>query len=239
MAAKLIAIEGLDGSGKETQTRLLRNALESIGYKVGSVSFPQYGKPSAALAEDYLHGGFGEHASDVNAYAASSFFAMDRLVSYLKSWRFDYEDCDYFIADRYITSNAIHQCSKLPRAKWGEFVDWLIDYEHGKLGLPAPDKVIYLRLNLDVSQRLLEKRYGGDVTKRDVHERDLEYLERSRRAAEWCCMRMGWIPVECARGGELRERTDVHAEVMRFLGCETKVFADDSVKQREMCEING
>lgn len=228
MAAKLIAIEGLDGSGKETQTKLLRGALEGMGYKVGSVSFPQYGKPSAALVEDYLHGGFGQRASDVNAYAASSFFAMDRLVSYLKSWRIDYENSDYFIADRYITSNAIHQCSKLPQGQWAEFIDWLLDYEHGKLGLPAPDIVIYLRLDLATSQRLLEKRYGGDVSKRDVHERDLDYLEHSRQAAEWCCAHMGWIPVECARSGELRQRTDVHAEVMQLLGYETKLLSDDS-----------
>lgn len=218
MAAKLIAIEGLDGSGKETQTRLLREDLERRGFKVGSVSFPQYGMPSAALVEDYLHGGFGEHASDVNAYAASSFFAMDRLVSYLKNWQHDFEDCDYFIADRYVTSNAIHQCSKLSQSQWVEFVDWLIDYEHGKLGLPAPDKVIYLRLDLATSQRLLENRYGGDASKRDVHERDLDYLEHSRQAAEWCCDRMGWIPVECASHGLLRDRLDVHSEIMGKLG---------------------
>lgn len=218
MAAKLIAIEGLDGSGKETQTRLLREDLEQRGFKVGSVSFPQYGMPSAALVEDYLHGGFGEHASDVNAYAASSFFAMDRLVSYLKNWRHDYEDCDYFIADRYTTSNAIHQCSKLPESEWAAFCDWLLDYEFNRLGLPRPDAVIYLRLDVETSQKLLAKRYGGDASKRDVHERDLSYLHQSQKAAEWCCDRLNWIPIECVVGDTLRNRIDVHMEIMERLG---------------------
>ncbi len=217
MSAKLIAIEGLDGSGKETQTGLLREKLQQNGYKVASISFPQYGKPSAALVEDYLHGGFGEQASDVNAYAASSFFAMDRLVSYLKEWRSIYESSDVFIADRYTTSNAIHQCSKLPKSQWKEFVDWLFHYEYELLGLPKTHKVFYLRLDTATSQKLLDKRYNGDKSKRDIHERDLDYLECSRQAAEWCCNYLNWIPIECARNGEIRDRLDVHKEIMQIL----------------------
>ena len=218
MTAKFIAIEGLDGSGKETQTGLLRSALAARGLKVGSISFPCYGEPSAALAEDYLHGGFGECADDVSAYAASSFFAMDRLVSYLKSWRAEFEACDVFLADRYTTSNAIHQCSKLPEDEWRNFTEWLFDYEFRLLGLPEPDAVVYLRLDLAMSQKLLERRYGGDASKRDVHERDAAYLERSCQAAEWCCEHLSWIPVECAQNGDLRDRMDVHGEIVRRLG---------------------
>lgn len=232
MPAKLIAIEGLDGSGKETQTKLLRDALEGMGCKVGSVSFPQYGKPSAALVEDYLHGGFGEHASDVNAYAASSFFAMDRLVSYLKQWRHDYESCDIFLADRYTTSNAIHQCSKLPKEEWEAFCDWLYGYEFDLLGLPRPDTVVYLRMNVEMSQKLLKKRYGGDASKRDVHERDLDYLKRSQEAAEWCCGHLGWLPVECARNGELRERMEMSAEILISLGFATAQMASNATEER-------
>lgn len=217
MPAKLIAIEGLDGSGKETQTGLLREALQQKGLKVASVSFPRYGSPSAALVEDYLHGGFGEHASDVNAYTASSFFAMDRLVSYLKEWRSVYEASDVFIADRYTTSNAIHQCSKLPKQQWKTFVDWLLQYEHDLLGLPEADVVFYLRLDTSTSQQLLAKRYNGDSTKRDVHECDLDYLERSRQAAEWCCDYLNWIPIECVRDRKLREKSDVHNEIINYL----------------------
>lgn len=218
MPARLIAIEGLDGSGKQTQTTLLKEALGARGLKVASVSFPRYGKSSAALVEDYLRGGFGEHAEDINAYAASSFFAMDRFVSYLKGWRVDYEGCDVLIADRYTTSNAIHQCSKLPGSEWGSFCDWLMDYEYNLLGLPRPDAVVYLRMDVEISQKLLAKRYGGDEGERDIHERDLGYLRCSQEAAEWCCEHLGWIPIGCAVGGELRQRADMHAELMDRLG---------------------
>lgn len=218
MPAKFIAIEGLDGSGKETQTRMLMKALQSRGLKVASVSFPQYGKPSAALVEDYLHGGFGERADDVNAYAASSFFAMDRLVSYLKEWHVDYENADVFLADRYVTSNAIHQCCKLPEEKWRLFTEWLLHYEHDLLELPKPDCIVYLRLDIEISQSLLNKRYGGDVSKRDIHERDLAYLKRSHVVADWCASHMNWTSVDCARDGVLRDREDVHAEIMERLG---------------------
>lgn len=216
--SKLIAIEGLDGSGKETQTGLLRSALEARGLNVGSVSFPRYGQPSAKPVEQYLSGGYGEHASDVNAYAASSLFAVDRLASFLSEWCDEYETNDFFIADRYTTSNAIHQLSKLPNEEWECFTDWLFDFEFGKLGLPEPSRVVYLRLDLATSQKLLEQRYGGDASKRDVHERDLGYLERSRVAADWCARRFGWITVECASNDSLRAREDVHREIMSKLG---------------------
>lgn len=226
MPATLIAIEGLDGSGKQTQTALLNEDLIARGLNTASISFPCYGEPSAVLVEDYLQGGFGEHADDVNAYAASSFFAMDRLVSYLKYWRTLYMGKDVLIADRYTTSNLIYQCAKLPPEAWSSFAEWLADYEFEKLALPRPNKVIYLRLDLATSQHLLEKRYGGDSNKRDVHERDLGYLKRSRCAAEWCCEKMGWTAVECSADGVLRDKKDIHAEVMAVLGMDVTTSGD-------------
>lgn len=215
---KMIAIEGLDGSGKETQTRLLRLALEAAGKKVESISFPRYGQISSILVEEYLNGVFGSNPNDVDAYGASSFFAMDRFVSYLREWRALYQSCDFFLADRYVTSNAIHQCSKLPREEWDNFISWLFDYEFGRLGLPKPDRVFYLHLDVGDSQRLLNERYFGDEHKKDIHEGDIEYLRRSQEAAEYCCRMCGWIRIECSQNGVLRSIDSIHSEIISILG---------------------
>ena len=212
----LVAIEGLDGSGKETQTKLLVNALRGRGFDVATLSFPRYGRTSAVLAEEYLRGSFGTNPSCVNAYGASSFFAMDRFASYLLDWKAKYEQADVFLADRYVTSNAIHQCSKLPREQWESFLEWLFDYEHDKLGLPRPSKVFYLHIDVDTSQRLLEERYDHDELRKDIHEHNLEYLRNSQEAAEFCCKTCGWVRVECVRNDALRPVDDIHAEIVSY-----------------------
>ena len=216
--AKLVAIEGLDGSGKETQTSLLMSHLAERGIDARSISFPRYGKTSAALVEAYLSGEFGPTAGSVNAYGASSFFAMDRFVSYLLEWREAYESCDVLIADRYVTSNAIYQCSKLPRREWDGYVDWLFDYEFDKLMLPRPDRVFYLRVRIDVSQRLIEERHLAGGREKDIHEQDADYLARSREAADWCAKRFCWDVIECSDGSGMRAIDDIHAEIVERLG---------------------
>ncbi|MGN1345437.1 MAG: dTMP kinase, partial [Eubacteriales bacterium] len=113
---KFIVLEGLDGSGKGTQTELLRDYLARSGRRVRVLDFPAYGTKGAALVELYLGGGLGSHPDDTNAYAASMFFAADRYVSYVSDWHADYSDPETFvIANRYTTANAYHQISKLPR----------------------------------------------------------------------------------------------------------------------------
>ncbi|MBR1560589.1 MAG: deoxynucleoside kinase [Clostridia bacterium] len=211
---RLIVIEGLDGSGKATQAKLLTEALKAAGVNVRAVSFPDYQSDSSALVKMYLAGEFGKKPEDVNAYAASSFYAVDRYASYKRDWGAIYENGGTIVADRYATSNAVHQCSKLPRDEWDEYLDWLFRYEYDLLGIPAPDLVIYLRVDPDVSQRLMRARYHGDEAKRDIHERDLDYQRRSREAAEYCAKRFGWRDVACARDGEMRSIEDIHAEVM-------------------------
>ena len=129
-----------------------------------------------------------------------------------------YEVSDYLVADRYVTSNAIHQCSKLAREEWEGFVSWLYDFEFGKLGLPRPEKVFYLSMPVERSQQLLSERYEGSGAKRDIHERDLAYLERSHEAAEWCCERLGWERVECMCAGALRPIAEIHEEMTRKIG---------------------
>ncbi len=199
---KLIVIEGLDGSGKATQAKLLAENLLAKGIHTRKVSFPNYDSDSSSLVKMYLRGDFGSHPDDVNAFAASSFYAVDRYASYKHDWLDDY--CKgVIIADRYTTSNAVHQCSKLPHEQWDSFLEWLFDFEYNKLDIPKPDLTIYLRVDPDVSQKLMEERYHGE-DKRDIHEKDLEYLARCRKAADYCAERFGWRIVECTDGNSMK-----------------------------------
>ena len=217
MKGKLIAIEGLDGSGKATQTGLLYEALTKSGAAVRKISFPDYDSPSSALVKMYLSGAFGSDPSDVSAWAASSFYAVDRYAGYKTDWGRFYEDGGLILADRYTTSNAIHQCSKLPEAEWDAFLNWLFDYEYHLLGLPAPDLVIYLQVDVDTSQALLETRCEQDHTEKDIHEASPDYLRRSAAAAGYCARRQGWKTVLCMRDGRLRTAEDIHQEILTLL----------------------
>ena len=209
----LIVLEGLDGSGKATQAKLLAENLKAQGKQVKEITFPDYASDSSALVKMYLAGQFGDKPDDVNAYAASSFYAVDRYASYKKDWGKFYNDGGVIIADRYTTSNAVHQCSKLPPEQWESFLNWLFDYEFRLLGLPAPDRVIYLQVDPAVSQKLMTGRYHGDESKKDVHEKDLEYLARSRKAAEFCAAPLGWKTVHCTEGGTMRTIEAIQSEV--------------------------
>lgn len=211
---RLLVIDGLDGSGKATQARLLAETLAAQGWPVRQISFPNYASDSSALVKMYLAGQFGDKPDDVNAYAASSFFAVDRYASYKTEWGAFYRDGGIVIADRYTTSNGAHQCSKLPPEAWDAYLDWLFTYEYQLLGLPAPDAVIYLRVDPAVSQQLMTSRYHGDESKKDIQERDLEYLERSRRAAEYCAQKLGWQTVECTEEGRMRPVEDIGRQVL-------------------------
>ena len=213
---KLIVFEGTDGSGKATQTELLCRTLTEQGVPFRRLSFPRYSEESSALIRLYLGGAFGSHPDDVNAYAASSFYAVDRYASYKTSWGSFYEAGGVIIADRYTTSNAVHQCSKLPPEQWESFLQWLFDYEFRLLGLPAPDEVIYLQVDPAVSQKLMTGRYHGDESKKDVHEKDVEYLARSRNAAEFCAAHLGWETVHCTQGDAMRSIEDIQSEVRKL-----------------------
>ena len=219
---KLIIFEGLDGSGKGTQTDLLCQALRARGADLRQITFPDYESDSSALVRMYLSGRFGQRPDDVNAYAASTFYAVDRFASYKTDWGEFYRAGGLVVSDRYTTSNAVHQCSKLPPMHWDGFLDWLFDFEYKKMGIPAPDAVVYLSVDVEVSQGLLAARYHGDAAKMDIQEKDTEYLARSRAAAEYCAHKLGWRRIDCTReeNGKKIMRTpeDIHAEVLAQLG---------------------
>ncbi|MBR1592543.1 MAG: deoxynucleoside kinase [Ruminococcus sp.] len=217
MNGKLIVIEGLDGSGKATQADRIFKILENKDENVRKVSFPDYESNSSALIKMYLGGEFGSSPDDVNPYAASSFYAVDRYASYTKNWRDFYLGGGIVIADRYTTSNAIHQCAKLREEKWNGFIDWLFSYEYNLLGIPAPAQTVYLRVDPEISRRLITQRYNGDETKRDIHEADTAYLEKVRRAADYCAEKLNWKTVECAADGSMRRIEDITDEILGLI----------------------
>lgn len=209
----LIVIEGLDGSGKATNANALYEKLESLGKRVKKISFPDYDSDSSALVKMYLAGDFGKKATDVNAYAASAFYAVDRFASFKTGWETEYNRGDFIIADRYTTSNAVHQSSKLEGAERDAYFEWLYDFEFGKMGLPRPDAVIYLDVLPEVSQRLMSERYSGDENKKDIHEADTEYLKNSRQAALYAAKKLGWQVVSLCENGEMLSREAAFARV--------------------------
>ncbi len=196
---KIIVIEGLDGSGKNTQARLLCDAL-SKKYSVKRLSYPDYDSQSSALVRMYLDGELGDNPMAVNAYAASSFYAVDRIASYLKYWKSDFEDGMNFVFDRYTTSNAVYMLSKLEEGEKDEFLSWLEDFEFSKMGLPKPHKVIYLDMPTEISQKLMSKRYEGDESKKDLHEKNVDFLKTCRVNALFAARKLGWTVIECSDG---------------------------------------
>ena len=198
----LIVLDGLDGSGKSTQLARLDAYFRANGTHYRQINFPDYDQPSSALVKQYLGGEFGGSPDAVNAYAASSFYAVDRYASYKKFWQQDYEAGALILAARYTTSNAIHQMGKLPRTEWDAYLEWLEYYEYTLLGLPRPDRVLFLDMPLEISQKLLMTRYEGDSEKRDIHERDLSYLATCRESALYAADRLGWTVICCGKDGE-------------------------------------
>ncbi len=212
----LIVIDGLDGSGKATQTQLLYKALCEDGRKVMTVAFPDYDSLSSGPVRMYLSGELADNAEDVNAYASSSFFSVDRYCRYMTELKAFYESGGIIIADRYTTANAIHQCSKLPKEEWQNFIDWLFDFEYNKLGLPKPNEVIFLSVDPKVSSSLMDKRYseGGE---RDIHEADENHQNAAAEAAQFLANKLGWRVVHCQNNSEMRSREDIAKEVYNFV----------------------
>ncbi len=197
MRGKLIVIDGLDGSGKATQSGILCDELNKNGIKARKISFPNYGKKGCSLVEMYLNGELSDNPEDINGYASSVFFAADRYTSFITEWKKDYEDGTVIVLDRYTTSNAVHQMSKLEKSEWDGFIEWLFDFEYNKLSLPAPDAVIYLDMDIDISQKLLTRRYSGDETKKDIHEKSLSYIKACRPAALYAAEKLNWSVISC------------------------------------------
>ena len=216
---KLIVIDGVDSSGKQTHTEMLAERLADDGFGVKRLSFPDYDSPSSSLVRMYLSGQFGDKPEDVNAYAASSFFAADRFASYRTKWKSDYADDDkIIIADRYVSSNMIHQASKLEtEEEKNNFLRWLSELEYEIYRIPKPDITFFLDMPVECAERLMAERKnkfsGGE--QKDIHESNREYLVKSYNNARHIAEALGWHRVDCTSAGEIRKIRDINDELYR------------------------
>ena len=214
---KLIVLEGIDGSGKSAQYRRLCARFDEMGMAYHHIVFPRYDQESSALIRMYLNGAFGAHPSDVNAYAASTFFAVDRYASYQRVWKDDYAAGGLILSDRYTTSNAVHQGGKLEGAAREEFFSWLYDLEFCRMGLPKPDLVLCLDMPVEIAETLMRKRESDTGTKADIHERNDKYLHQCREVARQAAAYFGWTVVSCVKDGKLRSIEDIHEELYSYV----------------------
>ena len=213
MQGKLIVMEGIDGSGKSTQYQRLCQRLSEEGRAYRKAVFPRYDQDSSALIRSYLGGQFGDKPEDVNAYAASTFFAVDRFAAYKTDWGAYYDRGGLVLADRYTTSNACHQGSKLPAAERQPFLDWLYDFEFRLMGLPKPALVLYLDIDVDTARRQMARRQSATHTQADIHERDFAYLASCLEMGHYAAEHYGWTRIPCTRDGALRGVEEIHQEI--------------------------
>ncbi|GAA0743901.1 dTMP kinase [Clostridium oceanicum] len=217
---KLIVIEGTDGSGKATQSKRLYEKLLARNEKIKKIEFPNYESKSSELIKMYLSGEFGNDPESVNAYAASTFYAVDRFASYKKEWEEFYNDGGIVLADRYTTSNIIHQAVKIEEKEEREkFLKWLWDLEFEKMGLPVPDSVIFLDMPPKYSENLMSSRknkFTGEKEK-DIHEKNLEYIEKSYNNAKDVAKKYDWHIINCIKDNRVKDIEEINKEILDLL----------------------
>jgi dTMP kinase len=212
---KFIVIDGTDGSGKATQTKLLIEKLRKEGRKVMELDFPQYGKPSAHFVEKYLRGEYGS-ADEVGPYRGSIFYALDRYDKSfeVKKWL---EAGKIVVSNRYVSANMGHQTGKIKNKKdKDKFLSWLFDLEFNIFNIPKPDKIVLLYMPPAIGQKLVDKKDTRGYTKgkkRDIHEADLNHLQNAALAYKYVAKKFKWDVIECAKGSEIYSREEIHEKL--------------------------
>lgn len=213
---KLIIIEAGDGSGKATQTQKLYERLAEAAYKVKKITFPNYESPSSSLIKMYLSGEFGDKAEDVNPYVASTFYAVDRYASFKTEWKSYYEEDYIILADRYTTSNMVHQASKIKDdTDRNHYLNWLSDFEFNLFQLPEPDLVLFLDMPPEFSRKLIAERNNKftGTSEKDIHEKDKDHLEEAYYNAKAIAEKYGWIQIQCTEGGRIKTIDEIHERI--------------------------
>lgn len=211
MSGKLLVLEGTDASGKSTQFEKLCQALDKQKISYRRLVFPRYQEESSALIRMYLQGQFGSHPDDVNAYTASTFFAVDRYASYQTEWKDYYQNGGLILADRYTTSNAVHQASKLEGEEQEKYLNWLFDFEYRIMGIPAPDDVFFLDMPTQAVHHLLAHRQGKI---QDIHEKDMDYLKKCYDTASRLADQFGWHRIRCTQGNTIRSIEEISNDLV-------------------------
>lgn len=217
---RLFVIEGVDGSGKATQSARLKERLIAENKEPLCLTFPDYDSDSSVIVKKYLAGDFGKNAEDVTPKIASTFFAVDRFVSFKTKWEKAYNDGEIIIADRYTTSNMIHQAAKLDTTEEkNEFLDWLEDYEYNLYSLPRPDLTIFLdvpeEMGLELTKNRANKITGKEAL--DIHESDRAYIKKSYENALFVARKYNWKIINCVENGKMRSIEDIHEEIFSYV----------------------
>lgn len=213
---KLIVIDGTDGSGKETQIKILENKLKERNIDFRKVDFPNYDSPSSSLVKMYLSGDFGTDAKSISPYVASTFYAADRFATYKTEFEEYYENGGLILADRYTTANMVHQAGKITDSLEREkFLDWLWDFEFNLYGLPVPTKTFFLNMPPDYAMHLMENRENKFThgSQKDIHERDKSHIVDSYNAACSVVNKYNWYEVKCIKESNIRTIDDIHEEI--------------------------
>lgn len=217
---KLFVIDGTDGSGKQTQSNLLKERLKKDGIDFKSVSFPNYDSPSSTLVKMYLEGDFGENQKDVSPYIASTFYAADRYATYKKDFEEYYNNGGIIIADRYTTSNMIHQAGIIKDKQEREkFLKWLWDFEFNLYGLPIPTEVIFLNMPPDYTEKLIQDREN-----KITHEKEKDIIEKNKQNtidaynnALELVKKYNWYEIKCVKDEKIRTIEDINDEIYELV----------------------
>ena len=217
---KLFVIDGTDGSGKQTQSNLLKERLKKDGIDFKSVSFPNYDSPSSTLVKMYLEGDFGENQKDVSPYIASTFYAADRYATFKKDFEKYYNNGGIIIADRYTTSNMIHQAGIIKDKQEREkFLKWLWDFEFNLYGLPIPTEVIFLNMPPDYTEKLIQDREN-----KITHEKQKDIIEKNKQNtidaynnALELVKKYNWYEIKCVKDDKIRTIEDINDEIYELV----------------------